>query len=364
MKPRGIDFIINFTDNLNNTGFMLPEITRVPASSYSDLLKTEEAIFFIKESFRRRLASALDLVNVSAPVAVLDGTGINDDLNGIEKPVSFPVKGIAQNAVIVQSLAKWKRIRLKEFNFPEGKGLLTDMRAIRPCEDLTPIHSVYVDQWDWEKRIHSIQRTARYLKRTVELIYDSLKATENELFFHFPQYEPVLPEKIHFIHAQQLLDLYPDLDSKQRETEIAKAYGAVFIIGIGSELSNGEPHDGRAPDYDDWSTLNEEGYRGLNGDIILWNPVIDKAFEISSMGIRVDEHAMEKQLTSRNCPERKRLLFHSMLLNKELPLSIGGGIGQSRLCMFFLKKKHIGEVQSSVWPESHFSQDGQKLNML
>ncbi|HLN20629.1 MAG TPA: aspartate--ammonia ligase [Bacteroidales bacterium] len=343
---------------------MLPGITRVSASSYCDLLKTEEAIFFIKESFRRRLAAALDLVNVSAPVAVLDGTGINDDLNGIEKPVSFPVKGIKQNAVIVQSLAKWKRVRLKEFNFPEGKGLLTDMRAIRPSEDLSPIHSVYVDQWDWEKRIHSLQRNVNYLRFTVESIYEAVKATENDLHHHFPDYNTVLPNKIHFIHSQQLLDLYPDLDPKQRENEIARAYGAVFIIGIGANLSNGEPHDGRAPDYDDWSTVNEEGYRGLNGDILLWNPALQSGFEISSMGIRVDEHSMEKQLSLKGCPERRNLLFHSMLLNSELPLSIGGGIGQSRLCMFLLKKKHIGEVQSSVWPESHHRHNGETLSML
>ncbi|HEX2920697.1 MAG TPA: aspartate--ammonia ligase [Bacteroidales bacterium] len=342
---------------------MLPEISRVPDSSYCELLKTEEAIFFIKESFRRRLANALELVNVSAPVAVLDGTGINDDLNGVEKPVSFPVKGISQNAVIVQSLAKWKRVRLKEFNFPAGKGLITDMRAIRPCEDLTPIHSVYVDQWDWEKHILPTQRTSKYLKKTVESIYDALKSTENELYTHFPEYKPFLPDTIHFIHSQELLDQYPDLDAKQRETEIAKKYGAVFIIGIGANLSNGEPHDGRAPDYDDWSTVNEEGFNGLNGDIILWNPVISRAFEVSSMGIRVDEKAMEKQLRMKGCPERKNLLFHRMLLNSELPLSIGGGIGQSRLCMFFLKKRHIGEVQSSVWPESHF-EGGCKLEIL
>lgn len=343
---------------------MLPEISRIQDSSYSDILRTEEAIFFIKETFRKRLAKALDLVNVSAPVAVLDGTGINDDLTGIEKPLSFPVKGISQNAVVVQSLAKWKRVRLKEFNFPAGKGLLTDMRAIRPSEELTPIHSVYVDQWDWEKCILQDQRNVKYLKQTVEGIYGALKATEHELCNAFPEFIPVLPDKIHFIHSQELLELFPEMNSKQREMEIAKLYGAVFIIGIGHSLSNGEPHDGRAPDYDDWSTVNEEGYRGLNGDILLWNPVIKRAFEISSMGIRVDEKAMEKQLALKGCPERRNLLFHRMLLDRELPLSIGGGIGQSRVCMFFLKKRHIGEVQSSVWPESHNRINGHPLNML
>jgi aspartate--ammonia ligase len=274
-------------------------------------------------------------VNVSAPIAILDGTGINDDLNGVEKPVRFAVKGVEKNAVIVQSLAKWKRVRLKEFHFPAGKGLLTDMRALRPDEVLDSIHSVYVDQWDWEKHISAAQRNLKYLKYTVESIYDVLKETEKDLFDAYPEYAPVLPSKIHFIHAEELLKEYPELTPKQRETEISRKYGAVFIMGIGGNLSNGEPHDGRAPDYDDWSTVNEDGHQGLNGDIILWNPVIKRAFEISSMGIRVDELAMERQLALKGCVEKKNLLFHKLLLNKELPLSIGGGIGQSRVCMFF-----------------------------
>lgn len=335
---------------------MQPEARISRSSIYTDMLRTEEAIFFIKERFRKRLAHYLNLVNVSAPIAVLDGTGINDDLNGVEKPLSFPVKGINdQNAVIVQSLAKWKRLRLKEFGIPAETGLLTDMRAIRPSEDLSPIHSVYVDQWDWEKHISTGQRTVRYLKDTVESIYEVLKETEYDLYELFPEFEPVLPEKIRFIHSEELLGRYPELTPRQRETEIAREYGAVFIIGIGGKLSNGEPHDGRAPDYDDWSTKNEEGFTGLNGDIILWNPVLKKAFEISSMGIRVDKAAMERQLLLKNCADRKKLLFHRMLLEGELPLSIGGGLGQSRICMFLLRKKHIGEVQSSVWPESHLS---------
>ncbi|HUX94785.1 MAG TPA: aspartate--ammonia ligase [Bacteroidales bacterium] len=332
---------------------MLPENKIMTQSATSDILMTEEAIYYIKETFRKHLAGNLNLVNVSAPIAVLDGTGINDDLNGVERPVSFPVKGLTdKRAVIVQSLAKWKRIRLKEFKFEAGSGLLTDMRALRPDEDLSPLHSIYVDQWDWERHILKGQRTLSYLKLTVESIYDALKATEKDIFGKYPDFEPVLPDKIYFIHAEELLREYPGLTAKQRENEIARIFGAVFIIGIGGNLSNGEPHDGRAPDYDDWSTMNEEGYNGLNGDIILWNSVFEKAFEISSMGIRVDIESMERQLTIRGCTERKKLLFHSMLLNNELPLSIGGGIGQSRVCMFFLRKKHIGEVQSSIWPEN------------
>jgi aspartate--ammonia ligase len=344
---------------------MLPEISQIKVSSCTSILRTEEAIFFIKETFRKRLARSLNLVNVSAPIAVLDGTGINDDLNGIEKPISFSVKGIKdQNAVIVQSLAKWKRVRLKEFNFEAGNGLLTDMRAVRPDEDLSPIHSVYVDQWDWEKRILSAQRNLGYLKQTVESIYQVLKATERDLFNVYPEFTPVLPDKIYFVHAEELLKQYPSLTSKQRETEVARIFGAVFIIGIGASLSNGEPHDGRAPDYDDWSTLNEDGYSGLNGDIILWNPVLNRAFEISSMGVRVDNFSMERQLEIKGCSDRKKLLFHRMLLNNELPLSIGGGIGQSRVCMFFLKKSHIGEVQSSIWPDSIHEQAESGLNLL
>jgi aspartate--ammonia ligase len=344
---------------------MLPEYSQTKVSTCTDILRTEEAIFFIKENFGGRLARNLNLVNVSAPIAVLDGTGINDDLNGIEKPVSFSIKGITeQKAVIVQSLAKWKRVRLKEFNFEAGRGLLTDMRAVRPDEDLSPIHSLYVDQWDWEKRILPEQRNLKYLRKTVESIYEALKATERDLFELYPEFVPVLPDKLYFIHAEELLRKYPELTPKQRENEVAKIFGAVFIIGIGATLSNGEPHDGRAPDYDDWSTTNDDGYFGLNGDIILWNPVIKRAFEISSMGIRVNSMSMEKQLELKGCADRKRLLFHSMLLNNELPLSIGGGIGQSRVCMFFLKKNHIGEVQSSIWPSVVHEQSELRLNML
>jgi len=344
---------------------MLPDYTQIQALTCLDMLRTEEAIFFIKDNFGKQLTRALNLVNVSAPIAVLDGTGINDDLNGVENPVSFSVKGMeGQNAVIVQSLAKWKRIRLKEFNFETGRGLLTDMRAVRPDEVLSPMHSIYVDQWDWEKRILPAQRNLKYLRQTVESIYESLKATERDLFEKYPEFTPVLPEKIYFIHSEELLKEFPGLTPKQRESEIAQIFGAVFIIGIGAELSDGEPHDGRAPDYDDWCTMNEDGYSGLNGDIILWNPVIEKAFEISSMGIRVNKESMTRQLKIRGCSDRKKLLFHRMLLNNELPLSIGGGIGQSRVCMFLLKKNHIGEVQSSIWPESITKQSENGLNLL
>ena len=344
---------------------MTPETIQIQISTISDRLKTEEAICFIKDKFAKRLAHDLNLINVSAPIAVLDGTGINDDLNGIEKPISFSIKGInGQKALIVQSLAKWKRLRLKEFNIEAGKGLLTDMRAVRPDENLSPIHSIYVDQWDWEKHILPEQRVVKYLKTTVECIYEVLKATEKDVCNMYPELTPELPDEIYFVHAEELLKQFPDLTVKQRETEVARRFGAVFIIGIGANLSNGEPHDGRAPDYDDWSTKNEEGYNGLNGDIVLWNPVLQSAFEISSMGIRVSKKALEKQLEIRGCSDRKKLLFHRMLLDNQLPLSIGGGIGQSRVCMFFLKKTHIGEVQSSIWPETVLKQleeDGLKL---
>lgn len=344
---------------------MLQEFPQTRVLTGLDILRTEEAIFYIKDNFGKRLTGSLNLVNVSAPIAVLDGTGINDDLNGVEKPLTFSVKGIKnQNVVIVQSLAKWKRVRLKEFNLEIGKGILTDMRAVRPDEDLSPIHSVYVDQWDWEKHILPSQRNLKYLKLTVESIYEALKATERDLFIKYPEFTPVLPERIHFIHAEELLKQYPDLNPKQRETEIARIFGAVFITGIGAKLSNGEPHDGRAPDYDDWSTINEDGYAGLNGDIILWNPVTEKAFEISSMGIRVNVESMERQLEIKGCSERRNLLFHRMLLNNELPSSIGGGIGQSRVCMFFLKKSHIGEVQSGIWPEKLPGRSRNGLNLL
>lgn len=319
----------------------------------AELLKTEEAIGFVKDAFARELSRQLNLVKVSSPIAVLDGTGINDDLNGIERPVHFPVKALAeQRAVVVHSLAKWKRLRLLELGIEPGKGLLTDMRALRPDEDYSPIHSIYVDQWDWEKHITPEQRSISFLKATVEKIYAALKVTEQQVAAQYPELAAVLPAAITFIYAEDLLKQYPDLTPKQREHEAARQYGAVFLIGIGGELSHGEIHDGRAPDYDDWSTENEAGYYGLNGDIVLWNPVLGTAFEVSSMGIRVDKAALTRQLELRGCPERKDLHFHSLLLADGLPQSIGGGIGQSRVCMFMLRKAHIGEVQVSIWPEA------------
>ncbi|MBF9238276.1 aspartate--ammonia ligase [Hymenobacter sp. BT683] len=318
----------------------------------ADLLETEEAITFVKETFAKELARQLHLVKVSAPLVVLDGTGINDDLNGIERPVAFPIKALAeQRAVVVHSLAKWKRLRLRELGIPAGKGLLTDMRALRPDEDYSPIHSIYVDQWDWEKHILPEQRTIPFLKATVETIYEALKTTEQLVHEQFG-IEPTLPARITFVHAEDLLLRYPDLTPKQREHEAAREYGAVFLMGIGGELSHGEIHDGRAPDYDDWSTPNEDGHQGLNGDILLWNPMLETSFEISSMGIRVDKAALARQLELRGCPERQELHFHSLLLADQLPQSIGGGIGQSRVSMFLLRKAHIGEVQVSIWPEA------------
>lgn len=313
----------------------------------------EQAITYLKEIFPDMLARRLRLRRVTAPLFVLSGTGINDDLNGVERAVSFPIRDLGdRRAEVVHSLAKWKRMKLGTYKIAPGYGLYTDMNAIRADEELDNIHSLYVDQWDWEKVITPEDRNVEFLKKTVRRIYEAIKVTENKLYVEFPQIEPFLPEEIHFIHSQQLLDLHPDLSPKERENAIAKEYGAVFVIGIGSELSNGEPHDGRAADYDDWSTPNEEGYNGLNGDLLLWNPVLGNAFEISSMGIRVDETALRRQLSLRGQEYKSELYFHSKLLAGELPLSIGGGIGQSRLCMYLLRKAHIGEIQSSIWPET------------
>ena len=317
-----------------------------------DLDATEKAIKFIKDQFQTQLASELKLRRVTAPMIVMKGTGLNDDLNGIERPVAFPVKGLGeQTAEVVHSLAKWKRYMLGELQIPVGKGLYTDMNALRPDEDFSNLHSIYVDQWDWEKSISKEERSLEVLKQTVKQIYAALKRTEYILSEQYPMLKPQLPEEITFIHSEDLLEKYPKLSPKERESEAAKEFGAVFVIGIGGELKNGEPHDGRAPDYDDWTTHTLNGYCGLNGDIILWNPVLELAFEISSMGIRVDEDALIKQLEIRGEEKRKELMFHKKLLAGELPYSIGGGIGQSRLCMFLLKKAHVGEVQSSIWPD-------------
>lgn len=325
-----------------------------------DALQTQEAIGFVKKTFSEKLSRKLKLTPVSSPIAIIDGTGINDDLNGTERPVRFRAKALEQlgtpDAVVVQSLAKWKRLRLKELAVPPHRGILTHMHALRPDEVLSPIHSIYVDQWDWEKHILPSDRHLDYLKKTVKKIYKALRVTEQKVYRKYPHITPVLPSQITFMHAEELLKEYPDLSAAERENEAAKKYGAIFIIGIGNALSDGKPHDGRAPDYDDWSTPGTEHHTGLNGDIIVWNPVLEKAFEISSMGIRVDKKALVRQLEICKCPERSELYFHQLILNDRLPLSIGGGIGQSRVCMFLLRKQHIGQVQVGIWPETVVSQ--------
>lgn len=317
-----------------------------------NLLKREQAITFVKETFVNKLKQALNLIPVSSPLVVLDGTGINDDLNGVERPVAFPIKSLdEQRAVVVHSLAKWKRVRLRELEIEQEEGIITDMRALRPDEDYSPIHSIYVDQWDWEKVISPNDRNLAYLKATVEEIYRTMVETEQAVERQYPDKKAVLPAEITFISSEELLQKYPENTPKERENLIAQEYGAVFLYGIGGELSNGFIHDGRAADYDDWSSDNEAGYKGLNGDILVWNPILNSAFELSSMGIRVDKEALLRQLQIRKCPDRVQLPFHQMLVNGELPQSIGGGIGQSRVCMFMLKLCHIGEVQVSIWDE-------------
>ena len=323
---------------------------------YSNILgsveNTEKAIKAVKDMFQDNLSAQLALLRVTAPMVVLSGMGLNDDLNGVERPVKFPVRDMGdQPAEVVHSLAKWKRVKLAQMNLRPGRGIYTDMNALRPDEELDNIHSIYVDQWDWEKVISFEQRTLDYLKKTVRRIYEAIKVTENKLYVEFPQIEPMLPEDVFFIHSEDLLRMYPDLSSKEREDAIVKKYKAVFIIGIGGLLSDGKPHDSRAADYDDWSTVNEDGYCGLNGDLLLWNPVLESAFEISSMGIRVDEEALKRQLELRGETNKSELLYHKLLLDGKLPYTIGGGIGQSRLCMFLLRKAHIGEIQSSIWPD-------------
>ncbi len=313
---------------------------------------TEKAIKAVKDMFQDNLSAQLALLRVTAPMVVMSGMGLNDDLNGVESPVAFPVKGMGgAQAEIVHSLAKWKRMKLAQMGVAQGRGIYTDMNALRPEEELDNIHSIYVDQWDWEKVISGEQRTLDFLKKTVKRIYEAIKVTENKLYVDFPQIEPMLPDDIFFVHSEQLLQMYPDLSPKERENAVTKEHKAVFIIGIGGSLSDGRPHDGRAADYDDWTTLNEEGYYGLNGDLMLWNPVLESAFEVSSMGIRVDAEALRRQLELKGEQSKAGLLYHRMLLDGKLPYTIGGGIGQSRLCMFLLRKAHIGEIQSSVWPE-------------
>ncbi|HYX10117.1 MAG TPA: aspartate--ammonia ligase [Bacteroidales bacterium] len=315
------------------------------------LKKTEKAIKLVKDFFELNLSADLRLRRVTAPLFVLRGTGINDDLNGVERPVAFPIKDMNDAvAEVVHSLAKWKRMALADYNIKPGYGLYTDMNAIRPDEELDNLHSLYVDQWDWELSINKEDRTLDFLKDIVSRIYDVLKRTEFILYEHYGDLKPKLPKQIKFVHTEELQVMYPNLSPTEREDKYLEEHGAAFIIGIGGKLVDGKPHDGRAPDYDDWTTPTEKGFRGLNGDIMLWNPVLKCAFEISSMGIRVDKDALNRQLELTGKEERKELLFHKRLLNDELPLSIGGGIGQSRLCMYFLNKAHIGEIQSGIWP--------------
>lgn len=316
------------------------------------ILEMEIAIKTIKDFFEVQLAKNLDLTRISAPLFVKTDTGFNDTLNGVERPVSFDMlENPGENIEIVHSLAKWKRYALKRYGVQNKKGIYTDMNAIRRDETLDNIHSIYVDQWDWEAIITKEDRNENYLKEVVLKIYDVLLKTEKHLASIYKDYTPSLAKEIHFITSEQLLNLYPNLDSKQREKEITKKYGSVFIMQIGDVLSNGQKHDGRAPDYDDWS---------LNGDILVYNEVLDIAFEISSMGIRVDKNALLSQLKKANITEYSS--FHKMLLEDKLPLTIGGGIGQSRLCMYFLKTAHIGEVQASIWTKE-IEEECERLNI-
>lgn len=308
-----------------------------------DLYETQIAIKIVKDFFQDLLAERLNLLRVSAPLFVEPSSGLNDNLNGIERPVTFDIKEQnGKEAEIVHSLAKWKRYALKKYGFSHGEGLYTDMSAVRRDEDTDNIHSIYVDQWDWEKIISKEERTLETLKSTVRDVYKVLRKTEKFMAIQYDYIEEILPSEIFFITTSELEEMFPDYSPKQREYYIAKAKGAVCIMQIGDKLANGEPHDGRAPDYDDWS---------LNADIIVYYPVLDIALELSSMGIRVDETALQEQLEKAGCPERANLPFQKAILNKELPYTIGGGIGQSRICMFFLRKAHIGEVQCSIWPD-------------
>ncbi|MBU3195176.1 aspartate--ammonia ligase [Clostridium algidicarnis] len=308
-----------------------------------DIKETEIAIKKVKDYFEDNLTGALNLTRVSAPLFVTRDTGLNDDLNGVERPVSFGIKALEEReAQIVHSLAKWKRMALHRYGFKEGEGLYTDMNAIRRDEDLDNIHSIYVDQWDWEKIILKEERNMETLKGIVKSIYKVFKETEEYICSEYGSLNKILPEDIFFITTQELENMYPKLTSKEREHAICKEKKAVFLMQIGGILKSGERHDGRAPDYDDWN---------LNGDILFWYPVLNIALELSSMGIRVDEKTLEKQLSIASCDHKKSLEFHKMLLEGKLPYTIGGGIGQSRICMYFLRKAHIGEVQASLWGE-------------
>ena len=317
-----------------------------------NLKETQIAIKQVKDFFQRELAAELNLKRVSAPLFVSPESGLNDNLNSVERPVSFGVKEQNDKPFeIVHSLAKWKRLALKRYNFNVGEGLYTDMNAIRRDEDTDNIHSIFVDQWDWEKIIPEDARNEQTLRETVKAVYEALRVTEKYMANKYDYVECFLPEEITFITTQELVDLYPGLSAKEREYEIVKKYGAVFLMQIGDILSNGEKHDGRAPDYDDWK---------LNGDILVYYPVLDIALELSSMGIRVNAESLAEQLKKAGCEERSELPFQKALLNGELPQTIGGGIGQSRICMFFLRKAHIGEIQVSVWPDEIYDEAAAK----
>ena len=308
-----------------------------------DYMESQRAIKKIKDFFQQELAYGLKLRRVSAPLFVAPETGLNDNLNGVERTVSFTVKDMGEKQVeIVQSLAKWKRMALGRYKFEPGTGLYTDMNAIRRDEELDNLHSIYVDQWDWEKVITKEERTEEYLDEVIVTLYNCIKNLNDYVNRLYTNLKTDLPNEIFMITSQELEDMYPGMTGKEREDAITREKRAVFIKKIGGKLKSGEPHDGRAPDYDDWE---------LNGDILLWNDILDRSFEISSMGIRVDEEAMDRQLNLANANDRRELEFHKKILNKELPYTIGGGIGQSRLCMYFLRKAHIGEVQSAIWPE-------------
>ena len=313
-----------------------PSGYKMPLPNY----ELQRAIAFINDSFQTNLSNALNLRRVSAPLFVDGGSGLNDDLNGVERPVAFDIPDVGLNGQVVHSLAKWKRLALKRYGFHEGKGLYTDMNAIRRDEEVDNIHSIYVDQWDWEKIISREDRNVNYLKASVRSIVGAVCETAEALNVAFPSLRGKLEREVYFITTQELEDMYPDLTPSERETAICREHHTVFLMQIGKTLKSGIRHDGRAPDYDDWE---------LNGDILMWNPVLERSFEISSMGIRVDEESLDRQLTLADCNERRELPFHKMLLNGELPLTMGGGIGQSRLCMLMLGTCHIGEVQASLW---------------
>lgn len=328
----------------------------IKPTNYQPLLdpqQTEQGIKLIKDFFQSNLSTALRLRRVTAPLFVLRGLGLNDNLSGVERPVSFPIKDMGEQvAEVVHSLAKWKRLMLAEYNIKPGYGLYTDMNAIRGDEELDNVHSLYVDQWDWCRTINDADRNLTFLRGIVSDIYAAILRTEYLVCETYPQIKPFLPETLHFIHSEELLQLYPGLTPHEREDAICKKYGAVFIYGIGGALSDGKPHDLRAPDYDDWTTPNDDGYKGLNGDILVWYPTLGRSIELSSMGIRVNAEALLRQLAITGNESRRELYFHRLLLDGKLPQSVGGGIGQSRLCLVLLHKAHVGEIQASIWPDT------------